>query len=53
MREASTSEKNLEATTRNSVLVTYSRCTIEEKVYVPNIAVAAAQNAAKSKGESL
>ena len=47
-REASTSdEKGLEVI-RNSVLVTYGSCTIEEKVYVPNsiAATAAHQNAA-------
>jgi len=50
-REVSTSGKGLEVI-RNSVLVTYDSCTIEEKVYVPNIAATAAQNAAaKSKGE--
>ena len=51
-REVSTSGKGLEVI-RNSVLVTYDSCTIEEKVYVPNIAATAAQNAAaQSKGES-
>ena len=46
-REVSTSGKGLEVI-RNSVLVTYDSCTIEEKVYyVPNIAATtAAQNAA-------
>ena len=46
-REVSTSGKGLEVI-RNSVLVTYDSCTIEENVYVPNIAA----TAAKSKGES-
>jgi len=51
-REVSTSGKGLEVI-RNSVLVTYDSCTIEENVYVPNIAATAAQNAAaQPKGES-
>ena len=47
-REVSTSGKGLEVI-RNSVLVTYGSCTIEEKIYVPNIIIAATaahQNAA-------
>ena len=45
-REVSTGENGLEVI-RINVLVTYGSCTIEEKVYVPNIAATAAhQNAA-------